>query len=37
MAINKKIKELQEKRKKILLGGGEQAIEKQKALGKRTA
>lgn len=37
MAINKKIKELQEKREKILLGGGEQAIEKQKALGKRTA
>jgi Acetyl-CoA carboxylase, carboxyltransferase component (subunits alpha and beta) len=37
MAINKKIKELQDKRKKALLGGGEQAIEKQKALGKRTA
>jgi acetyl-CoA carboxylase carboxyltransferase component len=37
MAINKKIKELQEKREKMLLGGGEQAIEKQKALGKRTA
>jgi methylmalonyl-CoA decarboxylase subunit alpha len=37
MAINKKIKELQEKREKLLLGGGEQAIEKQKALGKRTA
>jgi methylmalonyl-CoA decarboxylase subunit alpha len=37
MAVNKKIRELQEKRKKILLGGGEQAIEKQKALGKRTA
>jgi acetyl-CoA carboxylase carboxyltransferase component len=37
MAINKKIKELQEKREKVLLGGGEQAIEKQKALGKRTA
>jgi methylmalonyl-CoA decarboxylase subunit alpha len=37
MPVNKKIRELQEKRKKILLGGGEQAIEKQKALGKRTA
>jgi len=37
MAINKKIKEFQEKREKLLLGGGEQAIEKQKALGKRTA
>jgi methylmalonyl-CoA decarboxylase subunit alpha len=37
MAINKKIKELQEKREKMLLGGGELAIEKQKALGKRTA
>ena len=37
MAINKKIKELHEKREKMLLGGGEQAIEKQKAMGKRTA
>lgn len=37
MVVNKKIKELQEKRKQILLGGGEQAIEKQKAMGKRTA
>jgi acetyl-CoA carboxylase carboxyltransferase component len=37
MAVNKKIQELQEKRKKILLGGGEQAIEKQKAMGKGTA
>jgi acetyl-CoA carboxylase carboxyltransferase component len=37
MAVNKKIRELQEKRKKILLGGGEQAIKKQKAMGKRTA
>ncbi len=37
MAIDKKIRELQEKRKKILLGGGEQAIEKQKAMGKWTA
>src|SRR4030066_1526783 len=37
MAVNKKIRELQEKRHRILLGGGEQAIEKQKAMGKRTA
>jgi len=37
MVVNKKIRELQEKRKQILLGGGEQAIEKQKAMGKRTA
>jgi acetyl-CoA carboxylase carboxyltransferase component len=37
MAINKKIKELQEKREKLFRGGGELAIEKQKALGKRTA
>ncbi len=37
MAVSKKIRELQEKRKQILLGGGEQAIEKQKAMGKRTA
>jgi acetyl-CoA carboxylase carboxyltransferase component len=37
MAVNKKIQELQEKRQKILLGGGEQAIKKQKAMGKRTA
>jgi acetyl-CoA carboxylase carboxyltransferase component len=37
MASDKKIRELKEKRKKALLGGGEQAIEKQKALGKRTA
>jgi acetyl-CoA carboxylase carboxyltransferase component len=37
MAKNKKIQELQEKREKLLLGGGEQAIEKQKAMGKRTA
>jgi len=33
MAVDKKIKELQEKRKKVLLGGGEQAIEKQNAMG----
>jgi acetyl-CoA carboxylase carboxyltransferase component len=37
MPVNKKIRELQEKREKVLLGGGEQAIEKQKAMGKRTA
>ncbi|HOO97973.1 MAG TPA: acyl-CoA carboxylase subunit beta [Bacteroidales bacterium] len=37
MALKSKIKELKEKREKLLLGGGEQAIEKQKALGKRTA
>ena len=37
MAVNKKILELQKKREKVLLGGGEQAIEKQKAMGKRTA
>jgi acetyl-CoA carboxylase carboxyltransferase component len=37
MVIKSKIRELQEKREKILLGGGEKAIEKQKALGKRTA
>ncbi|HBE41096.1 MAG TPA: methylmalonyl-CoA carboxyltransferase [Bacteroidales bacterium] len=37
MAIDKKIRELKEKREKLLRGGGEQAIEKQKAMGKRTA
>jgi methylmalonyl-CoA decarboxylase subunit alpha len=37
MSTDKKILELQKKREKVLLGGGEQAIEKQKALGKRTA
>ena len=37
MADNKKLRELKEKRDKLLLGGGEQAIEKQKAMGKRTA
>jgi methylmalonyl-CoA decarboxylase subunit alpha len=37
MPVSKKIRELQEKREKVLLGGGEQAIEKQKAMGKRTA
>jgi methylmalonyl-CoA decarboxylase subunit alpha len=37
MPVNKKIHELHEKRRKVLLGGGEKAIEKQKALGKATA
>ncbi|HUX96725.1 MAG TPA: acyl-CoA carboxylase subunit beta [Bacteroidales bacterium] len=37
MPDNRKIRELKEKREKLLLGGGEQAIEKQKAMGKRTA
>lgn len=37
MPINKKIRELHEKREKVLKGGGDKAIEKQKALGKRTA
>ena len=37
MPVSKKIRELHEKREKVLLGGGEQAIEKQKAMGKRTA
>jgi acetyl-CoA carboxylase carboxyltransferase component len=37
MVLNKKIRELHEKREKVLLGGGEQAIEKQKAMGKWTA
>ena len=37
MSDNKKLRELKEKRDKLLQGGGEQAIEKQKAMGKRTA
>jgi len=37
MALEKKIKELKEKREKMLLGGGEEAIGKQKAMGKNTA
>ncbi len=37
MATDKKIRELQEKRAKLLLGGGTEAIEKQKAMGKQTA
>ena len=35
--VNKKIAELNEKRSKLMMGGGEQAIEKQKAMGKLTA
>lgn len=37
MATDKIIRDLHEKRSKVLLGGGEQAIEKQKAMGKWTA
>lgn len=37
MDTDKKIRELQEKRAKVLLGGGTEAIEKQKAMGKWTA
>jgi acetyl-CoA carboxylase carboxyltransferase component len=37
MSSSKKITELKEKRRKAQLGGGEEAIEKQKAMGKRTA
>jgi len=37
MSDSKKINELQEKRRKALLGGGEEAIEKQKAMGKGIA
>jgi acetyl-CoA carboxylase carboxyltransferase component len=37
MPDNKKIRELQEKREEVLKGGGDKAIEKQKAMGKRTA
>ena len=37
MPLDRKIRELHEKRGKAFLGGGEKAIEKQKALGKRTA
>jgi acetyl-CoA carboxylase carboxyltransferase component len=36
MALEKKIRELKEKREKMLLGGGEEAIGKQKAMGKNT-
>lgn len=37
MALEKKIRELKERREKMLLGGGEEAIEKQKSMGKNTA
>jgi len=37
MALEKKILELKEKREKMLLGGGEEAVGKQKAMGKNTA
>lgn len=37
MVQKSKIKELRERKEKLLQGGGEQANEKQKALGKRTA
>ena len=37
MSINKKIEALNQKRKEVMLGGGEKAIEKQKESGKLTA
>ncbi len=37
MALKKKTGELKEKREKVLLGGGEEAMAKQKAMGKNTA
>ena len=37
MPLDNKIDELKEKRRKAQLGGGEEAIEKQKAMGKNTA
>ena len=37
MSMNDKVAELEEKKKKLSLGGGEKAIEKQKASGKMTA
>ena len=37
MSLKRKILELQKKREKVLQGGGEKAIEKQVAMGKRTA
>jgi len=37
MPHDSKIRELEEKREKVLQGGGEKAVEKQKAMGKRTA
>ncbi|HPP93681.1 MAG TPA: carboxyl transferase domain-containing protein, partial [Bacteroidales bacterium] len=37
MTIEKKINELNERRKKVIAGGGAEAVEKQKAMGKKTA
>ena len=37
MALNKKILELKKRREQVFLGGGEQAIQKQVAMGKLTA
>ena len=37
MALNKKILELKKRRERVLLGGGEDAIQKQTAMGKLTA
>ena len=37
MSINKKILDLKKRREQVLLGGGEQAIQKQVAMGKLTA
>ncbi len=37
MPINKKILDLKKRREQVLLGGGEQAIQKQNAMGKLTA
>ncbi len=37
MALKKKIDELHERREKVLLGGGSEAVAKQKAMGKGTA
>ena len=37
MTIERKINELNERRKKVVAGGGTEAVEKQKAMGKKTA
>ena len=37
MSSNKKVQELQKRRKEVQQGGGEQAIQKQVAMGKLTA
>jgi len=37
MSLKRKIKDLQKRKEQILMGGGERAIEKQKAMGKMTA